>query len=54
MRTARRNEETGDQEGCDGTSCHVRIRVGDVVEHGKPQERITEAEDCASHNWRPV
>lgn len=54
MRQASRNPKTGYQESSNCTSCHVRIRVSDVIQHGKPEQRIRKAEQPACNNGRPV
>lgn len=51
---ARRDEEAGDQERGDGAGGDVGVTVGDVVEHGQPQERVTEAQDPSRHDRGPV
>lgn len=53
MRAAGRNQETGDEERSDGRRGHVGVRVGQVVEHGQPQQRVADGEQATGNDGRP-
>lgn len=53
MNTPRRNQETWDQKRRDRRRGHIRITVGDVIEHVQPEERVADLEDDACHHGRP-
>lgn len=53
MGTARSNQETGDQERSDGRGGHIGVRVGEVVEHSKPQQGVADGEETTGNDGRP-
>lgn len=53
MRTTRSNQETGDQERGDGRRGDIGVRVGQVIKHGEPQQRVADSEETAGNDRGP-
>ena len=54
MSKSSRHQEGRNQERSNSRACDIGVRVRDVVEHTEPQKRISETQDGASHDGRPV
>ena len=54
MYQRRSNCETGQRERSDRTGSDRWIRIRDIIQHGKPQNRVTESKNSTSDNWRPI
>ena len=48
------DQEGWKHEGCNCRGGDVLVDVGDILQHGEPEERISEAENSASNDGVPV